>query len=99
MTNFTNFVRQLDQDIRSSKKIAVAYRSPNEASSEGIGVTVALFYHLNAYVISVEKFRNDGGYGENFSRSENSFETLQAAIDEITQHGFSVEQMKIQLAN
>jgi hypothetical protein len=42
----------------------------------------------------VETFKDDGGYGERLSRTERSFETLQAALDEVVKHGFHVDQLK-----
>ena len=59
-------------------------------------MTVALLYlyHMGAYVVSVEKFRDDGGYGEKLSREECSYESLQAALDAISEHGFSANDLK-----
>ena len=84
---------QLDQNVLSLGKIGVAQRSPRDPGSKGIGVTVALLYHMGVYVVSVEKFRDDGGYGEKLSREECSYESLQAALDAISQHGFSVNDL------
>jgi hypothetical protein len=92
----THSLEQLDRDIRLSKKIAVGYKAPQESGPRGIGVTVSLFYQQNSYMVSVEEFRDDGGYGENLSRIEHAYETLQTAIAAITQHGFKIEQLIIQ---
>ena len=86
----------LDRSIRSDRTIAVAYRSPRNSDSGGVGITVSLFYHLNVYVVSVEKFRDDGGFGENLSRTERDLGTLKDALDEVARNGFNVDELELQ---
>lgn len=89
-------LEELDRRLRSGRAIAVAHRSPRDKDASGIGMTVALLYHLNSYLVSVETFRDDGGYGEKLLRTERSFDSLEAALEEIAQHGFRIDQLKVQ---
>ena len=84
---------QLARGLRVLNKIAVAHRSARDPGSNGVGVTVSLRCRGPQYVVSVEHYRDDGGYGEKLSRTEKSFDTLDAAVEHVGQQGFSIEQL------
>jgi hypothetical protein len=85
---------ELLRGLRTLNEIAVAHRSAREPGSNGVGVTVSLRCRGPKYVVSVEHYRDDGGYGEKLSRVEESFDTLDAAVEHVGQQGFSVEDLK-----
>lgn len=87
-------LERLEQGLRRRGALAAANRHPRGSVLERIGTTVYLRLLENAYVVSVEHYRDDGGYGETVSRNEQSFDSLEAALAEIAGHGFSAEQLK-----
>lgn len=86
---------QFEHRMRHKGELAQANRSPHDPGANGVGVHVTLHFrkHLGTYLATVEKYRDDGGYGEKLSREELSCASLDAALHELAQHGFTVEQL------
>lgn len=87
--------QRIERRLRALREIAVAHRSARDpAAEDGVGVTVSLRLGGAAYIVSVERYRDDGGYGQRLSRDEQSFESLGAALAEVARHGFQPDQLK-----
>ncbi|NVB81016.1 MAG: hypothetical protein HOV81_21650 [Kofleriaceae bacterium] len=85
---------RLERGLRQRREIAVAHRNARAPGAEGKGVTVSLRMHKADYVVCVEYYRDDGGYGETLSRNDHPFQSLEAALDEVARHGFTAEQLE-----
>ena len=86
--------QRIERRLRALGEIAVANRSARDPAAEGIGVTVSLRLGGAAYIVSVERYRDDGGFGRKLSRDEATFESLGAALAEVARHGFQPDQLK-----
>ena len=84
---------ELDRALTKDGATAFANRSPRAGGPDGIGVSVAIHYNRfkGPYIVSVEKYVDDGGYGQKLSRHELARETLVAVLAEARVHGFGVE--------
>jgi hypothetical protein len=89
-------LQRLENALRERGEIVVADRSPRDPGAGGVGLTVAIRYHAGHghYVVSAERYRDDGGYGEKLSREETSFETLDRALAMVAELGFRAEQLE-----
>ncbi len=86
--------QRIERRLRALGEIAVANRSARDPAADGIGVTVSLRLGGAAYIVSVERYRDDGGFGRKLSRDEQTFENLGAALAEVARHGFQPDQLK-----
>lgn len=86
--------QRIERRLRALGEIAVAHRSARDPASEGVGVTVALRLGGAAYIVSVERYRDDGGFGQKLSREEKTFDSLGAALAEVARFGFTPDQLK-----
>lgn len=86
--------QRIERRLRALGEIAVANRSARDPAADGIGLTVSLRLGGAAYIVSVERYRDDGGFGHKLSRDEQTFESLGAALAEVARHGFAPDQLK-----
>jgi hypothetical protein len=87
-------IDELDHALRVLRHSAIAYRSPTEPASNGVGITASIVWNTLAYIVSCERFAYSGAYGETLSHQEHSFETLREAMDEIIKCGFQIENLE-----
>lgn len=86
--------QRIERRLRALGEIAVAHRPARDPASEGVGVTVSLHLRGAVYVVSVERYRDDGGYGQKLSREEKTFDSIGAALAEVARHGFTPDHLK-----
>jgi len=87
--------QRIERRLRALGEIAVAQRTARDpAAIDGVGVTVSLRLGGAEYIVSVERYRDGGGFGQKLSREEKTFESLGAALAEVARFGFTPDQLK-----
>jgi hypothetical protein len=86
---------ELERQIRVFGEIATALRRPIASESPDVGITVGVRFRRDKFVVRVETFLVDDGYGQSLSANDTAFDTFDDAVAFLVEHGFSVETLHV----
>jgi hypothetical protein len=86
---------ELEGELRTLKRIAMAYRPARAPDAQGIGIVATIRFKGGGFEVWLETHRDDGGYGQSLARTEHTFPSLGDALQFVYAQGFSPEDVKV----